>query len=307
MSLFAAYHSGATRRPHRASTNSSPAISAAAPAIGRSSRRRLRPATARPPTGSPPRPTSGAAALAALADGADLFVGDETRFFAAPASLNLARRALRPLSRRDAGRRRDRRRPVDHQAVARARAQIIWLGRVAGPRRDRRGGDGALSLGAGVDAAATPRRFFSGSIPTSASSCAASARVQVRASGTVGGNIANGSPIGDLAPALIALGGRVVLRKGDATRVCRWRTSSSPTASRIARRANSSSRSSRAAPRRRPALSRLQGLEAVRRGHFRRDVGAPHRSRRAADRGRARRLRRHGGDAETGGRAPRAR
>ncbi len=38
-------------------------------------------------------------------------------------------------------------------------------------------------------------------------------------SGTVGGNIANGSPIGDLAPALIALGGRVVLRKGDKTRV----------------------------------------------------------------------------------------
>ena len=31
---------------------------------------------------------------------------------------------------------------------------------------------------------------------------------QVRASGTVGGNIANGSPIGDLAPALIALGSR---------------------------------------------------------------------------------------------------
>jgi xanthine dehydrogenase small subunit len=41
---------------------------------------------------------------------------------------------------------------------------------------------------------------------------------QVRASGTVGGNIANGSPIGDLAPALIALGGRVALRKGDKTR-----------------------------------------------------------------------------------------
>ena len=42
---------------------------------------------------------------------------------------------------------------------------------------------------------------------------------QVRISGTVGGNIANGSPIGDLAPALIALGGRVVLRKGAKTRV----------------------------------------------------------------------------------------
>jgi xanthine dehydrogenase small subunit len=42
--------------------------------------------------------------------------------------------------------------------------------------------------------------------------------VQVRASATVGGNIANGSPIGDLAPALIALGGKVCLRKGAETR-----------------------------------------------------------------------------------------
>ena len=38
---------------------------------------------------------------------------------------------------------------------------------------------------------------------------------QVRACGTVGGNIANGSPIGDLAPMLIALNARVELRRGD--------------------------------------------------------------------------------------------
>lgn len=37
---------------------------------------------------------------------------------------------------------------------------------------------------------------------------------QVRAMGTVGGNIANGSPIGDTPPALIALGATVTLRKG---------------------------------------------------------------------------------------------
>ncbi|MDI4635420.1 xanthine dehydrogenase small subunit [Pelomonas sp. V22] len=36
----------------------------------------------------------------------------------------------------------------------------------------------------------------------------------VRQAGTLGGNIANGSPIGDAAPALMALGARVVLRKG---------------------------------------------------------------------------------------------
>lgn len=36
----------------------------------------------------------------------------------------------------------------------------------------------------------------------------------VRHAGTLGGNIANGSPIGDGAPALIALGAQVVLRRG---------------------------------------------------------------------------------------------
>ena len=44
------------------------------------------------------------------------------------------------------------------------------------------------------------------------------ASVQVRNAATIGGNIANGSPIGDGPPALIALGARVVLRKGSASR-----------------------------------------------------------------------------------------
>jgi len=41
---------------------------------------------------------------------------------------------------------------------------------------------------------------------------------QVRNSGTIGGNIANGSPIGDMPPALIAAGARLVLRRGDERR-----------------------------------------------------------------------------------------
>lgn len=41
---------------------------------------------------------------------------------------------------------------------------------------------------------------------------------QVRNSGTVGGNIANGSPIGDMPPALIAAGATLVLRRGDERR-----------------------------------------------------------------------------------------
>ncbi len=44
------------------------------------------------------------------------------------------------------------------------------------------------------------------------------ASVQVRHAATVGGNIANGSPIGDNPPALIALGATLHLRKGDKRR-----------------------------------------------------------------------------------------
>ncbi|MCB1397861.1 MAG: xanthine dehydrogenase small subunit, partial [Rhodobacteraceae bacterium] len=44
------------------------------------------------------------------------------------------------------------------------------------------------------------------------------ASAQVRAAATIGGNIANGSPIGDSPPALIALGATLHLRKGDARR-----------------------------------------------------------------------------------------
>ncbi len=43
--------------------------------------------------------------------------------------------------------------------------------------------------------------------------------VQVRNSGTIGGNIANGSPIGDMPPALIALGATLTLRRGSDRRV----------------------------------------------------------------------------------------
>ncbi len=42
--------------------------------------------------------------------------------------------------------------------------------------------------------------------------------LQVRNAGTIGGNIANGSPIGDGPPALIALGATLLLRRGDQRR-----------------------------------------------------------------------------------------
>jgi xanthine dehydrogenase small subunit len=46
---------------------------------------------------------------------------------------------------------------------------------------------------------------------------------QIRNMGTVGGNIANGSPIGDTPPPLIALGASVTLRKGSARREVKLR------------------------------------------------------------------------------------
>jgi xanthine dehydrogenase small subunit len=45
------------------------------------------------------------------------------------------------------------------------------------------------------------------------------ASVPIRNSGTLGGNVANGSPIGDSMPVLIALGASVTLRRGESTRV----------------------------------------------------------------------------------------
>ncbi len=154
--------------------------------------------------------------LFTLADDRDLFAGDEESFFAAPASLD----SLAALYERF----------PDSTLVAGATdvglwitkqlrdlQRVIWLGRTAGLSEVGEAADSALSLGAGVtlaeagpllgaihpDLGEVMRRFGS---------------IQVRVSGTVGGNIANGSPIGDLAPALIALGGRVVLRKGAAMR-----------------------------------------------------------------------------------------
>ena len=153
-----------------------------------------------------------AASLAALADKEDVFVGDEAAFFAAPASVDslAALYARFPDATLVAGAT-----DVGLWITKQLRdlKRVIWLGRVAGLDGLQSGADGSVSLGATLtledaepllgaihpDLSELMRRFGS---------------KQVRASGTVGGNIANGSPIGDLAPALIALGGKVVLRKG---------------------------------------------------------------------------------------------
>lgn len=156
-----------------------------------------------------------AAALSKLDDDDDLFIGDNMRFFAAPACLSSleALCAAHPDATLLAG-------STDVglwlTKSLREIEKIIWLGRVTELARLEEG-EAGLAIGAMVsharvypalarldpDLGELMRRFGS---------------VQVRASGTVGGNIANGSPIGDLAPAMIAWGAQLHLRSTQGTR-----------------------------------------------------------------------------------------
>ena len=77
--------------------------------------------------------------------------------------------------------------------------------------------DGGLSIGAGVSYSAARAAILS-LVPELAELWDRIGGEQVRNMGTIGGNIANGSPIGDTPPPLIALGATVTLRKGDGRR-----------------------------------------------------------------------------------------
>ena len=73
--------------------------------------------------------------------------------------------------------------------------------------------DDSITIGAGVtlaDAFERLNEFY----PTLAELWRRFSSVQVRNAGTLGGNIANGSPIGDSMPVLITLGTRLTLRQG---------------------------------------------------------------------------------------------
>lgn len=154
------------------------------------------------------------AALRALNDGRDVFVGNDTRFFASPASEAMLALLLE--------------RHPDARIIAGATdvglwitkkllnlEKIVYVGRAGLDTIEET--ENAFHIGASVtlaratsslasidsDIAEIVRRFGS---------------VQVRTAGTVGGSIANASPIGDLAPLFIALGGSVELRKGERIR-----------------------------------------------------------------------------------------
>jgi xanthine dehydrogenase small subunit len=89
-------------------------------------------------------------------------------------------------------------------------ADIIYLGHVAELKAVREA-DGMLEIGAGVslnDAYAA----ICAPYPELAELWQRFASLPIRNAGTLGGNVANGSPIGDSMPWLIALGSRLVLR-----------------------------------------------------------------------------------------------
>ncbi len=153
--------------------------------------------------------------LLALDDDQDIFIGDETDFFAAPRTETvLADLYIRhPDARLIAG-------ATDFGLNLTKQLEqprkLIWLGRVKG--LDAIASDArTLHLGATVShAAAMPH--LAAINPDLGEIMRRFGSVQVRNSGTVGGNIANASPIGDLAPCLIALGSQVELQRGSERR-----------------------------------------------------------------------------------------
>lgn len=93
---------------------------------------------------------------------------------------------------------------------------VIWLGRVAA-LRGVRNTDAGLEIGAMTsyaDAAGAIAALY----PDFGEVIRRTGSVQVRNAGTIGGNIANGSPIGDMLPPLIAAGATLILRHDETRR-----------------------------------------------------------------------------------------
>ena len=153
--------------------------------------------------------------LAALDDGADVFLGTPASFIARPAKAETLARLVAE--------------NPDATIVSGATDVGLWITKQLRqlPKIILTGGVKPLhavtdhrdhiSIGAAATyAEAAPA--LSGIDPDIAEVLRRLGSTQVRASGTVGGNIANGSPIGDTPPMLIALGASLTLRHGEKER-----------------------------------------------------------------------------------------
>ena len=98
----------------------------------------------------------------------------------------------------------------------RALGEIVSLGEVA-EMKQITAASGWLQIGAGASLAAAWDALAL-HWPATREMGLRFASLPIREAGTMGGNIANGSPIGDSAPVLIALGALIVLRRGEAQR-----------------------------------------------------------------------------------------
>jgi xanthine dehydrogenase small subunit len=98
----------------------------------------------------------------------------------------------------------------------RALGDVIYVGDCADLKQVRDTGT-FVEIGAGVTLA-DAFAALDGEWPELHEAWIRFASVPIRNSGTLGGNVANGSPIGDSMPVLIALAAAVVLRHGDAVR-----------------------------------------------------------------------------------------
>lgn len=153
--------------------------------------------------------------LQSLADSRDIFIGDSESFFSAPATLDglAALYTQHPEATLVAGATDVGLWITKHLMEL---PKMIHLGRIEELRRVENSPSGLL-----IGATATYEETEAAMTEISADLGELWKRIgskQVRASGTVGGNVANGSPIGDSPPALIALGATLELQSVEGSR-----------------------------------------------------------------------------------------
>ena len=155
------------------------------------------------------------ARLEALADTETLVVGDGERRFVAPATVEALAELLlaEPNATIVAGNT-----DVGLWVTKQMRRldSVVYIGRVRELQTIDDSGE-TIEIGAGVshaDAMGVLARHY----PDMGEMWRRFASTQIRNAGTVGGNVANGSPIGDGSPALIAAGAILHLRRGDERR-----------------------------------------------------------------------------------------
>ena len=156
-----------------------------------------------------------AALLGTIADDADLFAGDDNAFFAAPATEDaLAALCARCPDATIVGGATDVGLWITKEL--RELPRIVHTGRVASLHEVRETRD-RIEIGAAATYAEA-EEALRGIDPDVGEMLRRLGSKQVRAAGTVGGNVANGSPIGDSPPVLIALGASIELRRREKRR-----------------------------------------------------------------------------------------